>query len=255
MTDEIKRIADIGEIVIGQEDNVMDELRENVDRLLCSRRNNICLSMNERQGMPRENEQVYVEIQPNEEDQRIEEKAEIKEVAVDFLHSIDLEGISELAKKGHLDLPNCFSQIRRTFALRMRWQLSSGHVKMDVENLTIVEDWLIHTTEDFSKLVKLALTKIWNVKLCVHCNDLVFSESETCQRCSILNLIVYHDRECIICQDTMHPIVFRCNTCVDSQVCISCELKRETRDMCTICRAYLGRFPTRLIPTLRLRAQ
>jgi hypothetical protein len=56
-----------------------------------------------------------------------------------------------------------------------------------------------------------------------------------CEGCETLGLLTYNDSECVICKETVHPIVFRCETCVESPVCVTCESKRDNPGSCPIC--------------------
>jgi len=132
-----------------------------------------------------------------------------------------------------------FSKRRYTFALKITWDLqneSSSHVCLSVQHVIIEEDFNVQTDDDFVNLVKMALKKIWFVHPCKHCEMLLFSNEEVCEQCQKLSVLTYGNRECVICKESEHPILFRCVNCVDSEICVRCEHKRELQHCCVICR-------------------
>jgi hypothetical protein len=64
---------------------------------------------------------------------------------------------------------------------------------------------------------------------------MVFEDDCVCQGCELLTCLTYKDNQCIICQESIHPIIYRCETCVDSQICSMCEVNREKKKECAIC--------------------
>lgn len=139
-----------------------------------------------------------------------------------------------------------FSKIRHNFRLQVEWNnqdLASSHVLIQVlwndsgrRSNSIEDHYDVQTDQDFMNLLKSALKKVWLVHECVHCTSLIFNDETECESCQSLSFVTYHDKECIVCKESVHPIIFRCVTCVESQICVRCEVQRNKQNTCAVCR-------------------
>ncbi len=133
-----------------------------------------------------------------------------------------------------------FSKIRKAFEVSVHWAHTSMRQNLTIKLINIdaprlIDVFNVATDEQFLLYLKQALQKIWNVHFCQHCETLLFEDAPSCVKCDLLACLTYKDRQCIICQESAHPIIFRCETCVDSQICVRCEKKLQKRHECQVC--------------------
>ncbi len=167
----------------------------------------------------------HQEVTEEEEDQKEEIELEFVEIKTDLLISI-------LHKNHSISLILFANQIRTSFVTDIYWDQLDLQIKIADVNITDLIK--IETDKKFLKEFKIAIKKIWNAHPCLHCKLILFEEIPICKLCESLSIITYKDKECIICKESIHPIVFRCRTCIDSQICISCEQNRIRKE-CEIC--------------------
>jgi hypothetical protein len=131
-----------------------------------------------------------------------------------------------------------FSKIRQSFLLSVDWNHKNQYLKIYVDlaslfnnerskRVYLVNIYDMNDDKLFILYLKSALKKIWNVHNCIHCKTLIFEDDCVCQNCELLTCLTYKDNQCIICQESIHPIIYRCETCVNSQICSMCEVNRE----------------------------
>ncbi len=152
---------------------------------------------------------------------------------------VDFELILQCMQEGLCNFLG-FSKLRRTFLFRVMWDKTdlTLPLKITISSITVVHFWNCSNDEQFKYGFQLALKKIWNVHECVHCNMCVFEDSQMCKNCRLLACVTYNETECIVCKESIHPIIFRCETCHDSQICVLCEIKSGNKKKCHLCRKF-----------------
>ncbi len=157
-----------------------------------------------------------------------------KEITDDIFSLDEIELLQIVNKTKKLTLFP-FSKLRKVFTLSIAWQ-NNKRVMFAVDNMDILVRNDCTTNELFITYLKKALIIVWNATLCKHCTTVCFIQ-DICRVCKPLSLITYvNNNECIICKDTLHPIYFRCATCIDSQICTLCQSKRPYKTVCSICK-------------------
>ncbi len=162
-----------------------------------------------------------------------EDVPELKFVKVDY--DLMLKNMKQL--NGNIELL-AFSKIRKTFLLRVSWDRTEPHYELLIRcgSSKILTAFGVRDEAKLKNYLRLMLQRVWDVHYCVHCNELLFETGDVCYNCENLSVLTYNDNVCIVCAESVHPIVFRCETCIDSQICILCETKSGNRKQCMICR-------------------
>lgn len=176
---------------------------------------------------------------------------DVKEEDLSFV-KINFDLLFDYLRKNRKASLFCFSKIRKSFDLdlscfpiqrgdRAKFCLVAKVADFFTLARTYFSEW-----EETKNLIRKVVKLIWFAHKCIHCNVIIFEEDKNiCQVCDNLSICTYLDNECIICSENIHPISFRCDTCVDSQFCISCETKRsesgeKNANCCTICKKPAG---------------
>lgn len=187
----------------------------------------MCISSERRHHLTEINETEDLKIDENEE-------LDFVDVNVDLL-------LKNIRKVKNISLLAFAQQLRSTFLIDVDWDRDNDYrLSIRMSKFQIIYLFDIDTDEKFINCVKIALKKIWNAHLCLHCNMLVFESDLICNSCELLSIVTYKDKECIICKESIHPILFRCQTCIDSQTCILCETKKPIKKQCSICQVKQG---------------
>ena len=83
-------------------------------------------------------------------------------------------------------------------------------------------------------LIKIQLT-IDRYTECQYCLYPTKNTSSICTSCMPYTYSLVRE-ECIVCLTSDHPIKFKCNTCVDSNVCLKCCCDPHFMDICPLCK-------------------
>jgi hypothetical protein len=171
-----------------------------------------------------------------------------KEENVSDFVNINCDILSQRIHKTNYFTLLAFSKIRQSFFLTVDWNHKNAGLPLKIyvdlaslfnneraKRVYLVNIYDINDDQTFILYLKSALKKIWNVHNCIHCKTLIFEDESVCQNCELLTCLTYKDNQCIICQESIHPIIYRCETCVDSQICSMCEVNREKKKECAIC--------------------
>jgi hypothetical protein len=165
------------------------------------------------------------------------EQPEIAEIDVSEFVDVNVDLVLKRIHASTLIRLFAFSKIRKTFEVSVVWAHNSNLLikLININAPKLIDVFNVESDEQFVLYLKQALQKIWNAHFCQHCETLLFEESLSCIKCDLLSCLTYKDRQCIICQESAHPIIFRCETCIDSQICVRCEKKLQKRHECQVC--------------------
>jgi hypothetical protein len=90
--------------------------------------------------------------------------------------------------------------------------------------------------QDFGKFLTTIIIKMNSYKECEYC-DVPFSDhsSKICNTCIGYDISKIRE-QCIICTRSEYPTKFRCMTCLDSRICISCTSNALFKNVCPTCK-------------------